>query len=691
MANVRISGRQIEVDGKPIPLISGEVHYWRLAPARWREILNRVKEMGLSTIATYVCWEYHEYERGKFDFTGETEPQRNLVGFLDLCEEMNLWVIIRPGPYIYSEWKNAGVPDYAAPYHRLSKEYQSAALPWMKAVTEVLKPRLATNGGRIICFQPDNEMDLFTHWFEDEMGFRDRPGLFHEFLKERYGSVDKLNEAWGTSYSSIEQAQVRAREPFMLNPSGRSAMLDYWRFEHWLVAKCVKWHADTYQQLGIDVPIYHNYYYGGDIQNHRELSKVVDFLGIDVYPGNEFENEGYPGRHNIFMNMLRYQRSVSPIPYIAEFECGVWHGLHEVSGIITPNSYRLMCFSAIAAGITGWNWYMLVGRDNWYFCPIQEWGRIRPELYDVMRRIVAAYYEINPPACEKLTDTAIVADPLHIAAAKSLRSDPTADALYEADIEFETLDLETEKIKKPLLFYVGDQWLSREDQQKLADYVESGGTLVFFKNYPRFDETQKPLNLLGIREPDRVLTPLGKRLELRLGSISAEAVPETVPFDYDPVEISGITWLTAVQTLGAMQAVENSDVLAINYQGRKFNVGYIEQRGKGKIIFIGLDPNPALVAAVHKYAGASTYARADSSGVHTSLLKRGSIWFLIAANNAADERRTIVAFDGKDVPSGECKVTDLWTGEESRMTIDSSMTIKLDRKSGNAWKIEPCR
>jgi len=684
---VRIKDRQIYVGEIPVPLISGEVHYWRLAPARWREILERVREMGLRTVATYVCWEYHEYERGKFDFTGETEPQRNLVGFLDLAQEMGFWIIIRPGPYIYSEWKNAGVPNYAAAYHRLSPEYQAAARIWMERVTAVLKPYFATSGGRIVCFQPDNEMDLFTHWFEDEMGLRGRPGLFHQFLRDRYGSVEALNCAWGTSYESIDQAQPAAEAPFVLDRGRRAAADDYWRFQHWSVAKAVKWHADVYRELGVDVPIYHNYYYGGDVQNQRELAKVVDFVGIDVYPGNEFELQGYPTSHRLFMDVLRYQRSISPIPYIAEFEAGVWHGLHEMAGVITPNHYRIACFSALGAGIVGWNWYMLVNRDNWYFCPINEWGRIRGELFEVFQKIVRIFGEMDPPSLDKLTDTAVVVDPLHIAAHRSLRSDPVLDALYDADIDYETFDLGTGKVEKPLVFYTGDQSLSKADQERLAAYVEAGGNLVVFKNFPRLDERQAPMNILGIREPDRILSPLGKRLEVHLGG--ERPIAEGAVFDYEPSSKDGVEWITAAQTVGPLQAVENSDVLAINYRGKEFKVGYVERRGKGKMVVLGLDPNPAVVLALHKYLGIPTYAHADASGVHTALLRRGRTWYLVAANLAKEERKALVALDGPSAPKGACQVTDLWTGASRKTDLDGSVLISLDAKSGNAWRIEP--
>ena len=106
MSQVTIRKNTVWVGRKQIPLVSGEVHYWRLNPNYWEEILNRVREMGLRVVATYVPWDYHEYERGKFDFTGKTDETRNLKAFLALTRRKGFYVIIRPGPYIYSQWPN---------------------------------------------------------------------------------------------------------------------------------------------------------------------------------------------------------------------------------------------------------------------------------------------------------------------------------------------------------------------------------------------------------------------------------------------------------------------------------------------------------------------------------------------------------------------------------------------------------
>jgi len=81
MPKVQIRKNEIHVDGKPVSLVSGEVHYWRLNPSYWKEVLGRVREMGLKVVSTYIPWDYHEYKQGKFDFTGQTDQTRNLKAF----------------------------------------------------------------------------------------------------------------------------------------------------------------------------------------------------------------------------------------------------------------------------------------------------------------------------------------------------------------------------------------------------------------------------------------------------------------------------------------------------------------------------------------------------------------------------------------------------------------------------------
>lgn len=79
MASVRIANKKVWVDDVSIPLLSGEIHYWRLDPANWHPVLQRARELGLQVIATYVCWDFHEIEPGRYDFRGETDPRRRIL------------------------------------------------------------------------------------------------------------------------------------------------------------------------------------------------------------------------------------------------------------------------------------------------------------------------------------------------------------------------------------------------------------------------------------------------------------------------------------------------------------------------------------------------------------------------------------------------------------------------------------
>ncbi len=182
LGRIEIKDRKLLRDGEPISLVSAEIHYWRLDPAVWPDMLRAAREMGLDTIAGYVQWHWHEFEPGKYDFSGETEPRRNLVGYLDLVKESGLNLIIRPGPYTFAEWNNYGLPDYVAGFHRLHPEFTRSAGRYIQRVCKVIKPYLATNGGPIIMLQPDNMYDLGQHRYDHPLGLLGGHGVFQEYL-----------------------------------------------------------------------------------------------------------------------------------------------------------------------------------------------------------------------------------------------------------------------------------------------------------------------------------------------------------------------------------------------------------------------------------------------------------------------------------------------------------------------------
>jgi len=112
------------VDGKPFFIYGAAFFYERIPRARWRDALLAYRDLGINTIDLYVIWNWHEPADGRFDFTGATDPQRDLAGLLALTHQLGFKIVLRPGPVIRNEWRNGGYPawlleraEYDMPLH----------------------------------------------------------------------------------------------------------------------------------------------------------------------------------------------------------------------------------------------------------------------------------------------------------------------------------------------------------------------------------------------------------------------------------------------------------------------------------------------------------------------------------------------------------------------------------------------
>ena len=110
MAKVQFDKIGFKIDGRDQFLVSGEFHYFRVPAYDWKRRMELFKEAGGNCLATYVPWLIHEPEEGKIVW-GDV-PNRDLIQFLETAKEVGLTVLLRPGPYQYSELINGGLPDW---------------------------------------------------------------------------------------------------------------------------------------------------------------------------------------------------------------------------------------------------------------------------------------------------------------------------------------------------------------------------------------------------------------------------------------------------------------------------------------------------------------------------------------------------------------------------------------------------
>jgi beta-galactosidase len=151
------------LDGKPMQIISGEMHCYRIPRAYWRMRMKMAKAMGLNTIGTYVFWNAQEPEQGKYDFTGNND----IAEFVKTAQEEGLWVVLRPSPYACAEWEFGGYPwwllkDQTMKVRSKDPKFLAAYHNYMMALGKQLAPLQITHGGNILMVQIENEYGSYS-------------------------------------------------------------------------------------------------------------------------------------------------------------------------------------------------------------------------------------------------------------------------------------------------------------------------------------------------------------------------------------------------------------------------------------------------------------------------------------------------------------------------------------------------
>lgn len=112
-SGLKDTGSDFTLNDKEIKIFSGALHYFRVHPDYWRDRLKKYRAAGLNCVETYVPWNAHEPEDGRIIFGRDVDDNEyglflDLERFLRTTQEEDLFVILRPGPYICAEWEFGG-------------------------------------------------------------------------------------------------------------------------------------------------------------------------------------------------------------------------------------------------------------------------------------------------------------------------------------------------------------------------------------------------------------------------------------------------------------------------------------------------------------------------------------------------------------------------------------------------------
>ena len=285
----KIVDDHFEMDGKPFQYVSGSFHYFRQEPGKdfvnWENTIKKMANGGLNAIQTYVAWNVHEPRKGEFNFEGIAD----IVRFLQIAQKYNMYVILRPGPYICAEWDFGGLPYWVAKepgikirssdpvYLKHVEDYFNVLLP-------LVAPYMYSKGGPIISVQIENEYGFFPYC--DKAYLRWLLDLNKRHLGDDvvYFTVDTFSEGalnCGTLtpdiYPTVDFGVRDATEPFnnqmkfakvgpKVNSEFYPGWLDHWQEKHHKVdAHAI---ANTLDQmLSMNASVNFYMYFGGT--NHH--------------------------------------------------------------------------------------------------------------------------------------------------------------------------------------------------------------------------------------------------------------------------------------------------------------------------------------------------------------------------------------------------------------------------------------
>lgn len=367
-------------NGKPHFVISGEIHYFRLDAKYWEKHLKLLKLSGANTTSTYIPWDWHEIKEGQFDFTGKTDPARNLVKYIKLCKKIGLDLIVKPGPYILAEYENQGLPEwllkklYKNSYaldekgniisqdlvSYLSDEYLNYSFRWYDKVIPLLTKYQFENDGPIIMLQVCNEVGVFQ-WLSGRVDYN--PSVIERYIKflaDKYQDVNELNKIYGTNYQSFKT--ISAPVGKIDNRQQYCAYYDFHLFYRNYFATYLDTLSKRIRSYGMKVQLTHNipgWIYGNAAELPMLISTYEEILrtnkeiifGLDHIP----EFVSFRNAHSDLAcnKILEALQPHAPV-WAAEFQAGTRE--HHVK--CDANDLETFYYASLAHGMKSFNYYM---------------------------------------------------------------------------------------------------------------------------------------------------------------------------------------------------------------------------------------------------------------------------------------------------------------------------------------------
>ena len=470
----------------------------------WRDDLKRMREMGVEVIRiAEFAWNKFEPYEGQFTFVFFDE-------FMDMTAEEGIKVIFctptaTPPMWLcekYPEILNADIdgniiyPGTRRHCNLNSEKYRE----FSRRIAEKLAEHYSKYKN-IVAWQIDNEINCECDMYYSESDHK----AFRDYLKKRFGSLDKLNseigaEFWNQTYTDWSEVHLPRRTNAGAHSNPHMELLQR-RFVSDTVISYIKLQTDAVRKYTC-VPITTNGIFR-HVDYHKLTDDVLDFITYDNYPNFAYSvdqditrGNGLRDRNSSYN--LTTIRSISPVFGIMEQQSGPsgWN-FTMLQSSPKPGQVRLWTLQAIAHGadfVSYFRWRTCAFGTEIYwhglhdYCnrPNRRTKEFEKTYKDIqkLQEICGKEYKAEAAVLQDYDNAWDAEEDLWHKRVGDISNDGWFCAFQKKHIPYDFVYINDETdldelLKYKLVVYPHPTILTKMRAELLKEYIEQGGIVVF--------------------------------------------------------------------------------------------------------------------------------------------------------------------------------------------------------------------